>query len=441
MVTQVIPDKVLVFLRKTQEPAVDGLVIVGTGVNHTVIVVVMGQVIVCAADISLIKSKLQYLHVGIAAVTDQLANTLGQQTQVFGNDTLLAQGVTQGVEQIHAGTLLPVAVLGAVRACGNGEVLIEATEVVNADHIIELVAVPHSGDPPVVARGFVVIPTVEGVAPNLAVGAEAIGRTACDLGGHVHLVQLEHLGLCPDIGAVGRHINGHIAYDLDVLIVGVFLQLAPLLVELKLQVFLELHLEVQLFPVVVQGKAIVHADIIGPLSPAGAAEEFLHRHKQGIVIQPPEVFPAELLILHILIDLAALISSVEQIQTVIKQRLVVHTLRILTKRRCLALHLGQHAFLHQRIQADEIGVAGECGIGLVGRVKSAGMAGCTQGQNLPIGLTGLFQPIHKVIGRLIKTADTILGGQAGDRQQYTGSSHIVLLLCIFVIINVSFVGS
>ena len=50
-----------------------------------------------------------------------------------------------------------------------------------------------------------------------------------------------------------------------------------------------------------------------------------------------------------------------------------------------ALLPGQHAFLHQCVQVDEVGVAGEGGKGLVGAVTVAGGA---DGQDLPVFLAG-----------------------------------------------------
>ena len=68
----------------------DGFVIMGAGIDHAVIAIVMGQILVGAAFIGLIKGKLQHLHIGEAAVLDQLANTIGQKAQILHDHRSLA---------------------------------------------------------------------------------------------------------------------------------------------------------------------------------------------------------------------------------------------------------------------------------------------------------------------------------------------------------------
>ena len=60
-VSQVGADMVLVGLVQTVEPAGDGLVVVGAGVDDTVVVVVVGQVVVGTADVGCVKGKLDDL--------------------------------------------------------------------------------------------------------------------------------------------------------------------------------------------------------------------------------------------------------------------------------------------------------------------------------------------------------------------------------------------
>ena len=124
--------------------------------------------------------------------------------------------------------------LGIAGIRRNAVVLVKTAEVVNAHHIVKLEAVPHSGDPPVVTGFLVVVPVVKGIAPNLTVFAERIGRTSGDLGRFIILVQLEQFRLRPNIGAIRGNINRNIAHDLNVLFVGVFLQLHPLGIKLEL---------------------------------------------------------------------------------------------------------------------------------------------------------------------------------------------------------------
>ena len=96
----------------------------------------------------------------------------------------------------------------------------------------------------------------------------------------------------------------------------------------------------------------------------------------------------------------------------------IHLAGIGAKVHLVAFFPGQDPLFHQVFQTDHVRVSGEGGIGLVGRIVGTAVGGCAQGQNLPVALTGLLQPVHKIIGRLVKTADAIPGGQAGDGQQH-----------------------
>ena len=214
------------------------------------------------------------------------------------------------------------------------------------------------------------------------------------------------------------------------------LQLRPLPGKLELEVLLELDVEVQLPVVVVQGKAPVHPDVLRPLAEGYAAEEGFQSHEQGVVIQPPAVFPAEGVESLIFPDMTALIGLVQQRQTVLAQRYKVHLGRVLAKVQFIAFLAGQRSLLDETFQADEIGVTGKGGTGLIGGVIRASVRGCPQRQNLPVTLTGLFQPVHKVVGRPVKAADAVLGGQAGHGQQNAS----ITIHRIFLLLSVDLVG-
>ena len=79
-----------------------------------------------------------------------------------------------------------------------------------------------------------------------------------------------------------------------------------------------------------------------------------------------------------------------------------------------ALGGGQHPFLHQSIQTDEIRIARKGGKALIGAVAVAGHA---QRQDLPVGLPGFLEPVHKVVCFLREAADAVRGRQTADGQQ------------------------
>ena len=389
----------------------------------------MGPVVVCAAHVRRVNGELQHLHIGISAVPHQCADAIGHESQILGNDADVPQVTADGIEQLHAGSLLPMPASGGFCVRGDGEIFVKAPEMVNAHHVVELEAVPHPADPPGKVRAAVEIPVVQGISPDLTVLGECIRRTARNGGGGVVLVQLEQLRVRPDVRPVGRNVNGDVPHDLDVLAVGVGFQAAPLLVEFELHVLLELYVEVQLPVVMLQSKAPVHPDILRPGAEGLVVEEDFQRHEQGVVVQPPAVVPDEVLIVRIGADAAALVGLVQQGKTVLVELVEVHLGGVIPEADAVAFLPCQHALLHQRVQADEVGIARKGGVRLIGGIVRAAMAGSPQRQNLPVALTGLLQPVHEIIGRLVKTADAVFGRQTGNGQQYACISfHYLWLL-------------
>ena len=384
----------------------------------------MRQVIPGGAGVPAVKGELQHLHAGEAGVPDQLADGVGDKAQILGDDLVPAQNLLGSAEQLDAGSLLPMAELGGLVAVRDGVVFIEATEMVDPGHIVELVDIPQAGQPPVKAGFPVVIPAVQGVAPELARGGEAIGRTACHCGGHIAIIQLEQPGIGPGVGGVHGHIDGDVADDLHSLGVGVVLQPAVLLEELELQILLILDVEVQLPAVVIQGIVIAQADVLGPLVPALAVEEILQGHKEGIVLQPPAIVGGELLIFGILTDPAALIGHGQQDLSAVIEGGVVDVILLVAEEHAVALVIAQNTLGDQGLQIDEVGVAGKGGEGLVGAVA---VAGGMDGQDLPVGLSGIPEEVHEFVGLQVEAADAVLTRQAGNGHQNTrGSFHSVV---------------
>ena len=156
---------------------------------------------------------------------------------------------------------------------------------VNADHIVELLRAADATDPPAVAVARHRFVVVERVAPELPVGAEAVGRDAGDLNGDVVFVQLEHLGLCPHVGGVHRHIDGQVADDADAEGVDIVLERGPLAEEQKLNVGEQLHVVAQHVAVALNDRTVLAAAnvLIVPLRPRLHAEVALERHEECVI--------------------------------------------------------------------------------------------------------------------------------------------------------------
>src|SRR5699024_8190071 len=68
-------------------PVGQGGVVVGAGIDHAVLGVVVGQILVVPAG----EGELQHLHAGEAAVRQQLPDAVAQVAQVLGDDGQFAQ--------------------------------------------------------------------------------------------------------------------------------------------------------------------------------------------------------------------------------------------------------------------------------------------------------------------------------------------------------------
>ena len=86
---------------------------------------------------------------------------------------------------------------------------------------------------------------------------------------------------------------------------------------------------------------------------------------------------------------------------------------------------GQQTFLDELIQIDQIMVACEGGAGLI---RGIAVAGGSQGQDLPVLLTGILQKIHKTESFLTHGADTIRTGKRSNVHQNATFAHKLDLL-------------
>ena len=223
VVAHIVPGQGAVFGGDGLEPADYRLVVVGTGVDHGIDGIVVGQIVIGRAGVTGVEGKFQNLHAGETGIPDQLTDRICHIAQVFRNHFMPAQIPFHAAEQIDAGTLLPVAVFRGGIAVGNGVVLIKTPEVVDAGHIVHLVYIPQTAQPPLVSGLLVIVPAVQRIAPELAGSREAIRRTSRYSGRNVIFIQLEQFGMGPSIGRVHGNINRNIADDLNVFFVGISL--------------------------------------------------------------------------------------------------------------------------------------------------------------------------------------------------------------------------
>ena len=398
------------------QPAPGGGVVVGAGVHHAVVGVIVGQV---AAVLVGVKGKLQHLHAGVAAVFQQALYRGGKEAQVLGDDGGVLHVLVDGPDEVHAGALAPAAVAGGGVPVGDGVVALQPPEVVDAQHIVHGEVRLDALDPPGVAVLLHHVPAVEGVAPQLAVGGEGVRRAAGDLGGHVLLIQLEQPGLGPHVGAVHGHIDGRVPNDLHAPLVGVLLQGAPLLEEQVLGKDVVVHVLLVLFPALLQGGGVPQAQPLLPLGPGAALVLVLQSHVEGVILHPLRVFLAERL--QGLFVLKVFKSLAQQLFPAGAHHIIVHMRGVLPPLHPLAGALFQKTCLRKLVQVDIQGLSRKGRIALIGAVPKAGGP---QGQHLPIPLFGLHQEIHPLTGGLAEIADAVFRGQAAHRQQHpSGPGH------------------
>ena len=416
---EVLPGQGHVRRLRLGQPAQGGVVVVGAHIGHAVGGVVVG-LIGPAAAVPAVEGELEHLHAGEAGVGEELVDGGGEEAQILGDDGPLSDGRLQGPEEVQPRPRLPEALFGVLRPGGDGVVGLKPPEMVDAQHVVEAELKGDAAEPPAVAVGLHGLPVEQGVAPPLAVGGEAVGRTARHAGGAEGLVHLELGRVGPHVGAVLGHVDGKIPDDGDPLLRRPGLQGLPLAEEQELDALPEPQLPVQLPGRGGQGRRLPPAEGGGPLAPGRAVMAALEGHEQGVVVQPVRLPGAEGGQLLQPPGPQAAHRLAQHGEALPVQQAVVHPLRVLPPVQALILLRLQQALGAQIVQINEVGAAGEGGEGLIGGVA---VAGGPNGQHLPVRLARPGQKIHKGAGLRPQGAHPPGGGQGGERHQNAGTSH------------------
>src|SRR5262245_20810123 len=97
----------------------------------------------------------------------------------------------------------------------------------------------------------------------------------------------------PDVSAIVRDEDGHIAEELDPMLLARSLQVVPLAKELVLEKGVKLHAGCELLPPTGQGHRLTPRDGTLPRRPRLAAMELFQRHEQGVIVEPRRLTLAE----------------------------------------------------------------------------------------------------------------------------------------------------
>ncbi len=327
---------------------------------------------------------------------------LVQVSQVLGDELQLGRGCLEELEQLQTGARLPVPLLGAFGPGRDGPVGVEGPEVVDADGVVQPGTPVDALLPEQEYLPLVALPVIEGVAPELALSGEGVwGYTGCRSQTAL-TVHLEQLRVEVELCAVAGQIDGDVPHNANSLLIGVVLQVEPLLIEDVLKEGVEGH------PLGVWD---------GLLRPLAAISLILvvEGGEFGVVLQPWEV--------ELLRHLGPAAGKAEErlIEQVHPRGLEMGIVHPVGGVPSGGLHLlmGEQAHGHQLVQVDEIGIACKSGGGHIGGIA---VAGGDQGQDLPIGLSGVRQKVHEPAGRRAQRADAVGTGQRGDSQQDTAGA-------------------
>ena len=186
----------------------------------------------------------------------------------------------------------PLAVDGGFVLSGDGPVGLEAAEVVEADDVVEELGAADAVDPPGEARLLEDVPLVEGIAPALAGLREIVGRDTGNADGQEVLVELEELGVRPDVGAVVVDEDGDVANEADVAVGAVCAEGAPLLAEGELEGLGDGEFFAVFEAEGVEGRRLAVFYVAGPVTPGGVVELAAQDGVERPVIEPGGVLAA-----------------------------------------------------------------------------------------------------------------------------------------------------
>ena len=289
---------------------------------------------------------------------------------------------------------------------------------IQTDNIVQLSGSRQALNPPEIVSLRHLFPVVNWVAPELAVRGEGIRGAARHLFRMAAFVQLEEFRICPHVRRIQRHVNGNVADNADALGIGVAAQRLPLPVKFVLNKVLQPDLIGQLPALFRQSVSLSQTQGFRPVQPGLAAQGVLQRREQSIVFQPAPVLLHEGFVGFI--RCKPLKRQPQHVHPVGVHGAEIHPCRVAAPGNVLNFLFFQQSFVHQGVQVDEIVVARAGSQRLIGGIA---VAGGSQGQDLPVPLSGPDQKVHKGIGVLPHGADAVRGRQGGNMHQNSAFAH------------------
>ena len=364
-------------------------------------------------------------HAGQSEGAPRLLDVRGDLAEVLRDDGQVAELLPQFREEGLARPLDPRSVLRRRLAGRHAPVAHEAAEVVEAHDVDLREDAAHAAHPPRVPVAGHALPVVERVAPELAGGAEVVGRHAGHCRGAAVAVELEEVLVGPHVGAVERHVDGRVADDGDAAPSALGAEGVPLVEEEELGEAVVVHGRGVPVARGGDGLRLVGAQVGVPGVPRAAGVGVLQRHEQGEVVEPrhhvgaggePPVGvaqggPAPLG--------EAPVREAQQGALPRDHAAVVDRLRGQVGWRGLVRV--QQAVAHEEFRADQQRVARHGRETLVGGVAEARGA---ERKDLPVGQARGAHPLDEAVRLGAQIADAERAGQRGGVEQDAGEALV-----------------
>src|SRR5271154_5511239 len=165
----------------------------------------------------------------------------------------------------------------------------KSAEMIESDIVKILCHPAHAVYPPCVSLFFHHVPTVERIAPTLAILAEKIGRHSGDDLGIKFGVQAKQIGMRPDIGAVEIHEDRNVAHDTNRMFRTIGSKRLPLFEEKKLHRAADIEFFGHFQPYLIDGRRFPMTQSARPAVPAFEFETGAQAIEENKIVEPPSI--------------------------------------------------------------------------------------------------------------------------------------------------------
>ena len=296
---------------------------------------------------------------------------------------------------------------------------------IEAHHIEKRERATEALDPPLVSAGRQQVPAINRIPPKLSGGAEIIRRHAGDYGGTALIVEIEQLGMSPDVRAVVRNIDRDVTHETDAALLAIGLETLPLLEEFELPILEGLQFGRQFFRPLAHRMRVSFAYLRIPGGPHCAVVRIFAGHEERVVVEPRTGALAKAVEGR---TIGAGTVGKENLRRPAQSRHLEFDHRsivdeVFGKRRRLSqsqVRLFEQALIAQAFKTEQHRIAGKSGEALI---RGIGVSGGIQRQHLPQLLSRSRKEVGEFVGAGAKVTDAEAPGQRGEVQQNATTSR------------------